>query len=140
MADQLETLRRDYHNKESQLASHHQHIAMLNEKIARIEAIKKDFADFKSDMKEFRSKVSQIAQKDYDDWQGVLIQEYRTKIYDDLVFTALNTYIDKIDDNLDRLNDELMRLQNEIYSTEGIIGHIKEGLNWLKTKIENLLN
>ena len=72
--------------------------------------------------------------------QGQLFEDYQNLLKTNLIDEGMSSYIKNIDTNLDALNNELMRLQNEVYRTEGIIGGIKASLNWLSTKIENLIN
>lgn len=140
MHEQLESLRSDYNSKQQQLNACTVQVTSLNERIQRIEEIIEEFANYKSDLIDHRNDVRIVSNRDYTYWQGDLFDDYHDQIKDELVNDSLKEYIRAIDDNLDNLNNEKMRLENEVYNTEGIIGNIKSALNWLGTKIENLLN
>ncbi|KYG26016.1 DUF5082 family protein [Alkalihalobacillus trypoxylicola] len=137
---ELQSLRNDYNSKQQELNACTNEIAVLNGKIAQLDVIIQDFAQFKSDMQDHRNKFRQLANENYDQWQGRLFNMSQQNMRANLEFTTLRDYINKVDDNLDELNNERMRLQNQIYSTEGLMGTIKSGMNWLSTKISNLLN
>ncbi|NMD71580.1 DUF5082 domain-containing protein [Bacillus sp. DNRA2] len=126
--------------KQTELQNSCSRVSSLNGRIERIKAIIQEFTDFKSDIKDLKSNGKSIAGKEYDYWNGDRFDKYKDKLSDNLINGSLSDYISKIDRNLDDLNDELMRLQNEVYSSEGFIGMLKSDINWLKTKIENLVN
>lgn len=140
MHKQLESLQADYNSKQQQLNACTVQVTSLNERIQRIEQIIDEFANFKNDLIDHRKDVKILANRDYAYWQGDLFDDYHHEIKDEVVNNSLKEYIRSIDDNLDNLNNEKMRLQNQVYDTQGIIGNIKSALNWLSTKIENLLN
>ncbi|MFD1850863.1 DUF5082 family protein [Oceanobacillus bengalensis] len=140
MQEELESLQTSYSSKQQQLNACTNQVTSLNAKIQRIESIIGEFTNFKSDLIDHRNDVKIVANKDYTYWQGDLFDNYHDEIKDQLVNDSLKEYIRSIDDNLDNLNNEKMRLENEVYSTEGLIGSIKSALNWLGTKIDNLLN
>lgn len=137
---EIESLRTDYSRKEQELQACTNELGVLQGKIAEIDQIIEDFTQFKSDLREHRSEFKQLADESYDLWQGELYEQHQDDMKADLYSSSLKEYISKVDDNLDNLNNERMRLQNEVYSTEGLIGNIKSAINWLSTKISNLLN
>lgn len=126
--------------KQTELQNSCSHVASLNGKIARIRAVIQEFTDFKSDVIDLKKDVKTIADKDYDYWKGDRFDKYKDKLKDSVINNSLSDYISKIDRNIDDLNDALMQLENDVYRTEGIIGMIKADINWLKTKIKNLVN
>ncbi|MBO1912840.1 DUF5082 family protein, partial [Microvirga sp. 3-52] len=89
---------------------------------------------------DFKSKLNGESKESHTHWKGQLLNEHNNLFKSSLIKGSLSTYIKKVDRNLDDLNTELMRLQNEAYSTEGLIGQIKASLNWISTKIGNLVN
>lgn len=133
-------LEQEYSAKQSQLQTYNNQIAILNQKIQRIQDLKADFVEHKSELNDLKKKLKSISKEDYDYWIGDRLDQYKTILKSDLINDSLSDYIKKVDQNLDELNNELMRLQNEVYNTEGIIGNIKSALNWIATKIENLIN
>lgn len=133
-------LEQEYSAKQSQLQAYNNQMTVLNNKITRVEKLKAEFVEHKSELIALQNKLKTIAKENYDYWIGDRLDHYQDLLRADLVNDSLSDYIKKIDQNLDELNNELMRLQNEVYSTEGLIGSIKSALNWLSTKIENLVN
>lgn len=126
--------------KQTELQNSCSHVASLNGKIARIKAVIQEVTDFKSNVIDLKKDVKTIADKDYDYWKGNRFDKYKDNLSDNVINGSLSDYISKIDRNLDDLNNELMRLENEVYSAEGFIGMLKSDINWLKTKIKNLVN
>lgn len=137
---ELQSLQTDYSRTQRELLACTNELGILRGKIAEIDQIIEDFVQFKSDLREHRSEFKQLNNESYDLWQGELFDQYQGDAKADLYSSSLKDYISKVDDNLDNLNNERMRLQNEIYSTEGLIGNLKSAINWLSTKISNLLN
>ncbi len=134
------TLQQEYSTKQSQLQTYNDEVALLNSKIEKIEQLKAELVEHKAELNELRKELKTFSKESYEYWQGDRLNKYKRLLKDDLVNGNLKTYIQKVDQNLDELNNELMRLQNEVYSTEGLIGNIKSALNWISTKIENLVN
>ncbi len=137
---ELQSLQTDYSKTQQELQACTNELGVLRGKIAEIDQIIEDFIQFKSDLKEHRSEFKQLADESHDLWQGELFDRHQGDMKADLYSSSLKEYINKVDDNLDNLNNERMRLQNEIYSTEGLIGSLRSAINWLSTKISNLLN
>ncbi len=133
-------LEQEYHAKQSELQAYNSQMALLNNKIQRLQALKAEFVEHKSEVIQLQKKLKTLSKEDYEYWIGNRLDTYQDLLKTDLINGSLYDYIKKIDQNLDELNNELMRLQNEVYRTEGIIGSIKAALNWLTTKIENLIN
>ncbi len=133
-------LEQQYSSKQSELYACHVQLNSIEDKISQVEALKKEFVTLKSDANQFKRDVLIESMQVHEYWQGQLFGEYQSMLRSTLVHEGMATYIKNIDTNLDALNNELMRLQNEVYSTEGFIGSIKSSLNWLTTKIENLVN
>lgn len=133
-------LEQEYSAKQSQLQTYNNQMTVLNNKIERIEKLKAEFVQHKNEFIALEKKLKTISKEDYDYWIGARLDNYQDLLAADLITDSLSDYIMKIDQNLDELNNELMRLQNEVYSTEGLIGSIKSALNWISTKIENLMN
>ncbi|GAF65085.1 ABC transporter ATP-binding protein [Bacillus sp. TS-2] len=137
---ELQSLRSDRSSKQQELRACTNEVAVLNNKIAKLDIIIEDFAQFKRDVQEHRNHFRQVSNETYDDWKGTLFIQSRTNMSSNIYMSSLREYVNKVDDHLDELNNERMRLQNEIYSTEGLMGNIKASINWLSTKITNLLN
>ncbi|MBC1896284.1 DUF5082 domain-containing protein [Listeria booriae] len=133
-------LRADYNTKACQVQEYQINISGLEDKIREIEAIKKDIKVLKKDAKDLKEKIQNELNKDHEYWKGDLFRTNKNKMKDSLIESGFNTYINKIDDNLDKLNTKQMQLENEIHSTEGLIGSLKSGMNWLSTQIDNLFN
>lgn len=99
-----------------------------------------DFEALKADLKSLKKDLDKDAKATHTYWVGKRLEKYQNILGDDLSDSALKSYIDNVDDNLDELNNALMRLENELYNMEGLIGNIKSAINWISTKIENLIN
>lgn len=137
---EIQSLRTDQSRKQQELQACTNELGILQGKIAEIDQIIEDFIQFKSDLREHRSEFKQLTDESYELWQGELYDQHQSDMKADLYSSSLKEYINKVDDNLDSLNNERMRLQNEIYRTEGLIGSIRSAINWLSTKISNLMN
>ncbi|MEI3612687.1 DUF5082 family protein [Pseudogracilibacillus sp. SO30301A] len=133
-------LQQQYSAKQSELNVCYVELNSLEDRINRLEALKKEFVTLKTDANQLKQDLTMETFQFHEYWQGQLFGEYERLLAANLIHDGMTTYIKNIDTNLDELNNELMRLQNEVYSTEGIIGSIKSSLNWLTTKIENLIN
>lgn len=139
MGEKIE-LQQQYSAKQSELNVCYRQITSLEDKISQLEALKKEFVQLKSDANQLKRDLTMETLQVHEYWQGQLFEDYQNLLKTNLIEEGMSSYIKNIDTNLDALNDELMRLQNEVYRTEGIIGGIKASLNWLSTKIENLIN
>ncbi|QUW22977.1 DUF5082 family protein [Sporosarcina sp. Marseille-Q4063] len=115
-------------------------LASLNDRIESIKILQVKFIELKSDLLDFKSKLNEESRENHAYWKGRLLKEHNNIFKSSLIKGSLSTYINNVDRNLDDLNNELMRLQNEVYSTEGLIGNVKASLNWIATKIGNLVN
>lgn len=139
MGEKIE-LQQQYSAKQSELNVCYGQITSLEDKISQLEALKKEFVTLKSDANQLKRDLTMETFQVHEYWQGQLFEDYQNLLKTNLIDEGMSSYIKNIDTNLDALNNELMRLQNEVYRTEGIIGSIKASLNWLSTKIENLIN
>lgn len=133
-------LQRDYSAKESELNMCVSNLSGLEEQISRLKELKREFVTLKSDANELKRNLVMESLQHHDYCKGQLFGEYNNLLTSNLVNEGMITYVKNIDTNLDALNNELMRLENEVYRTEGIIGSIKASLNWITTKLENLVN
>lgn len=133
-------LEQDYSAKQSELNVCYNDLGGLEERISKLEALKKEFKSLKSDANELKRHLTMESLQVHEYWKGELFGDHQNLLKSELIHDGMQTYVKNIDTNLDALNNELMRLQNEVYRTEGIIGHLKASLNWISTKIENLIN
>lgn len=133
-------LQNQYNSQQTQLNQCSWQLVSLNDKIESIKILKGKFIDLKNDLLDLKSKLNEESRESHKYWKGQLLQDHNDLFKSSLVNGSLSTYIKNVDRNLDDLNNELMRLQNEVYSTEGLIGKIKSSLNWIATKLDNLVN
>jgi len=133
-------LKGNLNTKQNELNSCVNEAAFLNAKIEKIKELIKDFKILKSDLKMLKKELDQMAKKEFTYWIGNRRNKYQDIIGNDLSNSSLHSYIGNVDDNLDELNNELMRLENELHSMEGMIGSIKSAINWIATKLENIVN
>jgi len=133
-------LEQEYSTKQSELNVCYDDLSGLEERIRQLEALKNEFKTLKSDANELKRNLTMESLQVHEYWKGELFGEHQNLFKSELIHDGMQTYVKNIDTNLDALNNELMRLENEVYRTEGIIGHLKASLNWISTKIENLVN
>lgn len=133
-------LQSQYNSKQFEINSCNAQLASLDDRIEAIKLLKEKFVELKSDLHDFKQNLKAEARESHEFWKGQLLNEHNDLFRGSLINDSLSTYIKNVDRNLDDLNNELMKLQNEIYSTEGLLGSLKASLNWISTKIDNLVN
>ena len=133
-------LEQEYNVKLHELQMYADQVAIINEKIERLQQLKMEFIEHKHDLIQLQNKLVTFSKEDTDEWMGDRRRQYKDLLKDEVINGSLNDYINKWDQNLDELNNELVRLQNELYRTENLISSIKSILHNLSTQIENLVN
>ncbi|MBC2377633.1 DUF5082 family protein [Listeria welshimeri] len=127
-------------NKQRELSSKEAELGHLDRQISQLKEIKIKLVSLKEDVKAVKKNVKSVVDEKRDYWKGDLNDEWKDNTKNNLIEAGLKAYIDKVDTNLDEVNIKIMELENEKYNTEGFIGDLKSGINWLGTQIENLFN
>ncbi|MBC1886321.1 YwqH-like family protein [Listeria seeligeri] len=126
--------------QQKQLSLKEAELVQLDDKISQLKKIKTKLVDLKEEVKDIKKNVKSMVDDEHNYWKGDLKDNWEDKVKNDLIDDGVKVYIDKIDNNLDEVNIKIMEFENEKYSTEGVIGSLKSGINWLGTQIENLFN
>ncbi|MBC2230373.1 DUF5082 domain-containing protein, partial [Listeria seeligeri] len=136
--------KKDLINKKSKqqkkLSSKEAELDQLDDKISQLKEIKTKLVNLKDEVKTIKKNVRPMVDDEHDYWKGDLKEDWEDVAKNDLIDEGLKAYIEKVDNNLDEVIIKIMELENKKYSTEGIIGSLKSGINWLGTQIETLFN
>jgi len=109
-------------------------LEFVREKKSELQSIKNDFKTNKQDATLVDLSIS-IMQ-----WRGSNYGKYHDEYMRDLVNDKYKKLIDEIDNNLDALVTEERRLENRLLENQGLIGKLRQGLNWIASELEKLVN
>ncbi|MCR6097694.1 DUF5082 family protein [Salipaludibacillus agaradhaerens] len=134
-------LRAEYSSKQSQLlACQAEHIT-LEEELEFVRQKKTELQTLKNDVIQNRVNALTVNSSiDFLEWVGSNYATFAETYVDRLCHEKYTNYINEIDDNLDALVDEERRLENKLLENDGLIGKLRQGLNWLSAEIEKLIN
>lgn len=109
-------------------------LEFVREKKEELKSIKNDFKTNKQDATLVDLSIS-IMQ-----WRGSNYGLYHDEYIRDLVNDKYTKLIGDIDQNLDALVSEERRLENRLLDNQGLIGKLRQGLNWITSELEKLVN
>jgi len=134
-------LQREYSSKQSELSACQAEHKTLQEELEFIRRKKSELETLKSEV--IQNRVSALTVNtsiDFMEWTGSNYATFAESYVDRLCNEKYTKYINGIDDNLDALVNEERRLENKLLENEGLTGKLRQGLNWLTSEIEKLIN
>ncbi|MBC1343622.1 DUF5082 domain-containing protein [Listeria welshimeri] len=135
-----ENLLEQKNKKTQELSQKKSELGDIEKDIEDLKIIKENLEKVKEEAKESKKNTEALIIENHDRWKGVLKDKWEIQTETDLINEGIKEYIDKVDRNLDEINLKIMELENKKYNTEGVIGNLRSGLNWLGTQIENFIN
>lgn len=134
-------LQRQYSGKQSELLACQAEHKTLAEELEFVQRKKSELLTLKSEVIQNRVRaISVNTSIDFMEWAGSNYAAFAESYVDRLCNEKYTKYINGIDDNLDALVNEERRLENKLLENEGIIGKLRQGLNWLSSEIEKFIN
>lgn len=134
-------MKQDYNMKQQQLEGARSHGESVEEKLEFVreqkEKLKKIKGDFKTNKTDARKVDIGILTTE---WRGSNYGLFHDSFVEKLCEDKYETFIGEVDDNLDALVTEERKLENELLENDGLIGKLKQGLNWLESEIEKVVN
>ena len=134
-------LRKEKRRKEDEIRSYNNNIALLEDKISRLKAVKKSIDDYRDEARTLKNKFKSM-HKDFDketDWIGNKRDKVQ-EIVEDELYNEYKKFYDYTDDIYDDLADEITALENKVYKNESAIGTLRAGINSIVNEIDKLFN
>jgi chromosome segregation ATPase len=134
-------LQRDYNNQMNQLNTCQADIRSIEEQLEFVRQKKSQLGNLKGDIRENRQKAQKVDMSiQFTEWRGENYGNFNEAYVHDLCNTKYTTYIDEVDNNLDALINEERRLENKLQENQGLLGSIRQGLNWITSELEKITN
>lgn len=136
---EMDDLKWQQSQKESEAEQCEHRIANLKEKIARLNNFKKSVDQYRSEINTISIPFGNYPTMCCDNWTGENYKWFKSQCYDNVCQT-FSDMENSIGDMRDRLCIKIRDLENEIYDQQGLLGDIKKALNNIGTAIENFFN
>jgi len=134
-------LQRDYNSTLSQMNTCQAQSRSIEEQLEFVRRKKSELGNLKDEIRENREKAQRIDMGIMvTDWRGQNYGTFHDAYVYDLCSNKYNTYVNEVDHNLDALVNEERRLENRLLENEGLIGKLRQGLNWITSELEKITN
>lgn len=134
-------LQRKYSNMQSQVNSCLVEIRSVEEQLEFVRSKKSELKVIKGDL---QSNLDQARLVDFSislvEWRGSNYSDFHDMFVSSLCNDKYKNFIKDVDNNLDALVSEERRLENKLLENRGLIGSLRQGLNWITSEIEKIVN
>ncbi|WP_164216025.1 DUF5082 family protein [Virgibacillus sp. YIM 98842] len=134
-------LQRDYNSTLSQINMCQAQSRSIEEQLEFVRRKKSELGNLKEEIRQNKERARRVD-------MGIMVTEWRGENYGtyhdayvyDLCNTRYTNYINEVDHNLDALVNEEKRLENEQLENQGLMGRLRQGLNWITSELEKITN
>ncbi|GAB3803361.1 hypothetical protein [Virgibacillus kimchii] len=135
------SLQRDYNNQLTQLNQCQAQSRSIEEQLEFVRRKKSELGNLKNDIRDNRQRAYRVDMSiQITEWRGENYGTFNEAYAHDLCNSKYTTYINEVDRNLDALVDEERRLENSLQENEGLMGRLRQGLNWITAELEKITN
>jgi len=134
-------LQRDYNNQLSQLNMCQAQSRSIEEQLEFVRRKKLDLGNLKDEIRQNKQRAQRVDMSiQFTEWRGQNYGTFHDAYVYELCNTKYTTYINEVDHNLDALVTEERRLENNLQDNEGLMGQLRQGLNWITSELEKITN
>jgi hypothetical protein len=134
-------LQRDYNHTLSQINSCQAQSRSIEEQLEFVRRKKTELDNLKEEIRQNRERARSVDREIMiTDWRGQNYGTFHDAYIYDLCSTRYTAYINEVDHNLDALVNEERRLENSLLENQGLIGRLRQGLNWITSELEKITN
>jgi hypothetical protein len=134
-------LQQNYNSTLSQMNMCQAQSRSIEEQLEFVRRKKSELGNLKEEIRQNRVSAQRVDMSImFTEWRGDNYGTFHDAYAYDLCNTKYTTYINEVDHNLDALVDEERRLENNLQENEGLIGRLRQGLNWITSELEKITN
>ncbi len=135
------SLQSAYYSKQQEIRLCQNQSRTLEEQLQFVSSKKTELSAIKDDLQTNKTDALLVDHQIHMmEWRGENYGKFHDEYVVDLVRNKYANLLDEVDRNLDALVTEERRLENELLENEGLLGRLRQGLNWISSELEKAFN